>query len=306
MTQRRDRHGRPSAAVPAARSAPADLLVRDSATAPGDASASARSPRSPCRTTRATRARAARDRPRACRRRAAGTSRRDDCSSAPSAVPAPASSGSSASRRGYSAGCSLRMTTSARSPLTRQYSCASSTCRTSGSASASVTRTSDDRQVAGNPVGPQAGCPSVFCARSAGLMHDASAPNSRDASRSNRIAWSSVEPEMLQRDVHVREGHRERARRRAAVAILARQRERAPSRSAATPVANVTRTTAPGASRTRSRSAAIGSSTAPVVPDSARPSSAAGLAGERPRPMNRARSVSHSTAPPRRPSTPST
>ena len=43
----------------------------------------------------------------------------------------------------------------------------------------------------------------------------------------------------------------------------------------------MTRTKAPGASRTRSRSAAIGSSTAPVVPDSGRPSSAIGLAGDR-------------------------
>ena len=46
-------------------------------------------------------------------------------------------------------------------------------------------------------------------------------------------------------------------------------------------MANVTRTNAPGASRTRSRSAATGSSTAPVVPDSARPSSASGI-GRRP------------------------
>ena len=43
------------------------------------------------------------------------------------------------------------------------------------------------------------------------------------------------------------------------------------------------------------------------MPESARPSSTMGLTTERPRPMNRARSVSHSTAPPRRgPSTPST
>ena len=89
------------------------------------------------------------------------------------------------------------------------------------------------------------------------------------------------------------------------VAVLPHQRQRA-SRSAATPVANVTRTNAPGASRTRSRSAATGSSTAPVVPDSARPSSAIGLAVDRPRPRKRARSVSHSTAPPSRPSTPRT
>jgi len=67
---------------------------------------------------------------------------------------------------------------------------------------------------------------------------------------------------------------------------------RADARSGATPVANATRTTAPGASRMRSRSAPIGSRTAPVVPDSARPSRTIGLAGERPRPMKRMRSVS--------------
>ena len=49
---------------------------------------------------------------------------------------------------------------------------------------------------------------------------------------------------------------------------LLHQRRARVSRSGATPVANVTRTIAPGTSRTRSRSAAIGSSTAPVVPDS--------------------------------------
>ncbi len=52
----------------------------------------------------------------------------------------------------------------------------------------------------------------------------------------------------------------------------------ADARSGATPVANVMRIEAPGARRMRSRSAPIGSSTAPVVPDSARPSSATGLA----------------------------
>ena len=46
----------------------------------------------------------------------------------------------------------------------------------------------------------------------------------------------------------------------------------------------------------------MGSSTMPVVPDSARPSSAAGLSVSRPRPRNRARSVSHSTGPCGRPS----
>ena len=98
----------------------------------------------------------------------------------------------------------------------------------------------------------------------------------------------------------------ENARAAALASRYLRTSASAVARSGATPVAKVTRTNAPGARRTRSRSAATGSSTAPVVPDSARPSSASGLAGERPRPRKRARSVSHSTAPPSRPSTPST
>ena len=87
-----------------------------------------------------------------------------------------------------------------------------------------------------------------------------------------------AEPEVLQRDVHVGEGHRERARRGAAVAILSRQRQR---RGAVRRDAGGERRRArrrPARAGCRSRSAPIGSSTAPVVPDSARPSSAIGLA----------------------------
>ncbi len=62
------------------------------------------------------------------------------------------------------------------------------------------------------------------------------------------------------------------------------------------------RTVAPGASRMRWRRLTIGSSTMPVVPESARPSRACGSAGVRPRPRKRARSVSHSSGPCGRPS----
>ena len=58
----------------------------------------------------------------------------------------------------------------------------------------------------------------------------------------------------------------------------------------------------PAASRIRWRRLTIGSSTMPVVPESARPSSADGIAGLRPRPRKRARSVSHSSGPCGRPS----
>ena len=72
----------------------------------------------------------------------------------------------------------------------------------------------------------------------------------------------------------------------------------AASRVSAAPVTNATLAVAPGARRTRRRRLKTGSSTGPVVPDRRAPrSSAAGLAGVRPRPRNRARSVSYSTGP---------
>ena len=74
----------------------------------------------------------------------------------------------------------------------------------------------------------------------------------------------------------------EKARAAALPSRYLRASASAVARSGATPVAKVTRTTAPGASRTRSRSAPIGSSTAPVVPDSARPSRAIGVGGRAP------------------------
>ena len=73
-------------------------------------------------------------------------------------------------------------------------------------------------------------------------------------------------------------------------------RDRPPCRWQRTPA-----TDAPGAIRTRWRRLRIGSSTTPVVPDSAC-SSAAGASVSRPRPTKRARSVSHSTGPCGRPS----
>src|SRR5436309_1692525 len=72
---------------------------------------------------------------------------------------------------------------------------------------------------------------------------------------------------------------------------------RAPSRRTAIPVWKDRRTNPPGARRMRCRRLTIGSSTAAVVPERARPSRATGSSGLRPRPRNRPRSVSHSTGP---------
>ena len=71
----------------------------------------------------------------------------------------------------------------------------------------------------------------------------------------------------------------------------------ASSRLSAAPVTKATRPSAPGASRRGRRRLNTGSSTGPVVPERGPSgSSAAGFAGVRPRPRNRARSVSYSTA----------
>ena len=68
---------------------------------------------------------------------------------------------------------------------------------------------------------------------------------------------------------------------------------RASSREEAIAVANATTAEPPGAIRTRRRRLRIGSSTAPVAPESTAPgSSAAGSAVDRPRPRKRERSVS--------------
>ena len=75
-------------------------------------------------------------------------------------------------------------------------------------------------------------------------------------------------------------------------------------RDEATIVQKSIRAVAPGAIRTRRRRANIGSSTAPVVPESGRPPiTAPGARMLPPRPRNRARSVSNSRLPDASPST---
>ena len=68
------------------------------------------------------------------------------------------------------------------------------------------------------------------------------------------------------------------------------------------PVANARRTNPPGPRRMRWRKLTMGSSSAPVVPERERPSSARGRSGPRPRPRKRSRSLSHSMEPCVRPS----
>ena len=69
------------------------------------------------------------------------------------------------------------------------------------------------------------------------------------------------------------------ARSKALMSFVLSMRSRTPSRDSATMVQNAMRTVAPGARRTRRRRAKTGSRTAPVDPDSSRPSiTAAGVA----------------------------
>ncbi len=84
------------------------------------------------------------------------------------------------------------------------------------------------------------------------------------------------------------------ARSKAAGSRYLSARPSAASRDAATRVEKVTRTVVPGSSRTRRRRLKMGSSTAPAVLDSGRPSiTDIGVRMPRPRPRKRSRSVSY-------------
>ncbi len=150
--------------------------------------------------------------------------------------------------------------------------------------------------------GHNPGWPSSFAAIvSAPARSDPSVPSTREARRSNSTASSADTP-------------RYRRLLCTCVAASVNTRPAAPdwwyfsasasamSRSCATPVAKDSRMLAPGNNRIRCRRLTMGSRTTPVVPDSARPSRAAGAAGVPPRPRKRARSVSHSMPPCARPS----
>ena len=137
----------------------------------------------------------------------------------------------------------------------------------------------------------------VGAARSEPSVH-----STRDASRSNSTASSLEMPRWRSPLCGVRERERERARRGARIVVLLRERlgrlairRHARSRSDR-------RTIAPGGSRIRCRRLTIGSSTMPVGARQRAAVERRGSSGSRPRPRNRARSVSHSTGPCGRPS----
>ena len=113
--------------------------------------------------------------------------------------------------------------------------------------------------------------------------------------------------EVVQLHLRLRPGQRGRAVERRRIAVLLREvegRRRATARRASRRRRAPSRRPAP---RTRRRRLTIGSSTAPVVPDSGRPSiTAAGVRIPRPRPRKRARSVSHCRPPTVSPSTTTT
>ena len=103
------------------------------------------------------------------------------------------------------------MTTSALRPFSRQYSCACSTCRTSGRSSSLDDAHEQDRQVAGDAVRPQAGLAELVRRerRPARARSEPSAKSTRDASRSNSSASSLEMPRWRRRALRVREGERE-------------------------------------------------------------------------------------------------
>ena len=196
------------------------------------------------------------------------------------------------------------MTTSALSPFSRQYSCACSTCRTSATSSSPTTRTSRIGRSPEMPCGHRPGLAELVrrqsCRGAARSEPSANEHARRQALEQQRLVVRDAE--MAQAALRVRERERERARRprsgrgtSARAPRPSRDPTRCRWRSRGAP-------TRPATSRIRWRRLTIGSSTTPVVPDSARPSSAAGSSVSRPRPRNRARSVSHSTGPCGRPS----
>ena len=155
-----------------------------------------------------------------------------------------------------------------------------------------------DRQVAGDAVRPEARLAERVARQELGRRAQ------RGVGPQHVRGELLVELRLVGRDAEVAQAHlglgrgeREGAGGRGGVVVLLGERDRRGSRLVATPVANARRTCPPGAMRTRRRRLRTGSSTAPVVPESARPSSATGSSGVRPRPRKRARSVSHSIAP---------
>ena len=219
--------------------------------------------------------RAGRARPRPCGRRAAGRRRRAGAST-PAHGPLSSSAVElrRASRRGSSTGCSFRITTSARSPLSRQYSCACSTWRTSGRSSSSTTRTSRIGRSPEMPCGQRPSWPSALrgqerpgAARSerVGVEHARGQPLEEQ-----RLL--ARDAEVAQRALRVREGEREGRAPPAlgswyfwasASAVVAVERHAGGEATAAR--------SRPGARRTRWRRLTIGSSTTPVVPESGAP-----------------------------------
>ena len=118
------------------------------------------------------------------------------------------------------------MTTSALSPFRRQYSCACSTCRTSGSASSSPTRDEQDRadrrrcRAARAPPGRARSAPAA-----SGLAR--SDPSAIEHPRREPLEQQRLvarDAEVAQRALRVREREREGAGRRARVAVLLRER----------------------------------------------------------------------------------
>ena len=172
------------------------------------------------------------------------------------------------------------MTTSALSPLRRQYSCACSTWRTSATSSSPTTRTSRIGRSPEMPCGHRPGLTELVRRESSPDPPAASRRRRAPATRAARTAARRrSKSQMTQPALRVREGEREGARGRARVAVLLRERLRPSRDPTRCRWRNERRTDAPGTSLIRWRRLKIGSSTMPVVPDSARPSSAAGRVG---------------------------
>src|SRR3989442_447647 len=164
-----------------------------------------------------------------------------------------------------------------------------------------------DRNVTRNPVGPRGGGPARVA-----RQHVRGGPQ-RPVRVGNAAGGALKEVGLIGPDAEMAELNLAwvhasvAARSKVAGSRYLSARSTTSSRDGATSVEKVTRTLVPGGSRTRRRRLTIGSSTAPTVLESDRPSiTEVGVRIPRPRPRNRPRSVSHCKPPTVSPSTTTT
>ena len=182
----------------------------------------------------------------------------------------------------------------------RQYSCARSNCRIMSKSSAIVNAREHNRQIAGDSLRPQRRHVQRACAPSTsavgtqgriGIEHGVREPL-------EEMRLVGADSQVMQLHLRLRPRQRERALEGSRVAILVGQIQDLFARGGNNRGKNQMRPCLPGGMWTVRRRLSTGSSTEPTVLESGRPSmTETGLRRSRPRPTNRARSVSYCNSP---------